>query len=735
MAIFDKIKSFFVLEKEVKPRAGISAVDELLFYVLSLINRKDLISEQIKKYEQVKRLPRAEREFAYIPIYLALEKFILANKPLVIKRAFTKGSLREEIKKNIQLEKLDEKFRLLLLPETEQVFTLYNLALNFPIQYIRTNLGPKRVQSFVATAIKGTILEKTRFDGLRFYFESLRKRKISQDEIISSFSQLSYALSDEIRIRLGEKAAGEVIAKTYRFVQTTYGDEFTSQILKVLPRVILAKEERIVPEAVDIISYVVDLISDKAKIQSQLVKIGAIKELAKEEQEPFYVKIYFELEKALISEQPNKYSTKTLREAIRNAFKLEEARTRLTIFFLRPEVQQIKLIELLLGGLVKKLVPRIGVSEIQKAIEKTTEETLLKGIVVTKTGIDFIKAERMFFELPEQWLRLVLINAQELLSVIFSKAEQVLGGVDFRAAVEEVYQSLKREFGTLPIFSDMVKLLPPGVLDIEKLGLMTRTELEEEVKKRTAELEEAYRRQIEREKEIRRLREQFVFIAAHELNSPVNAIKWGLGSILEDEKTFKALPENVAAVIEKVYTTNERLINLIEDLLEISRLEKGVIKVKVEEVDLRKAIKETIQDLSHLAAKMSVEIRWKDKGKPLPLVRANLDLVREIFTNLLNNAIRFNKKGGWVFISSEKTQTDLIFHIQDSGIGMTKEEMKGLFQQFYRVENRETRDIKGTGLGLFIVKQILERMKGRIWVESKKGEGSVFSFSLPLALS
>lgn len=253
----------------------------------------------------------------------------------------------------------------------------------------------------------------------------------------------------------------------------------------------------------------------------------------------------------------------------------------------------------------------------------------------------------------------------------------------------------------------------------------------------------AFNQMITGLKQLQQLKDEFVFIAAHELKTPVTAIK-GYLSLIRDGF---AGPVNKKATdfIEKVLNANNRLIHLVEDLLEVARSEAGRLQIQVAPIDIVAPIMETITELKPLADEKSIEIIYLPQemeappislGKPeskLPKVLADAGRVREVMVNLVGNAIKYTLGKGIVTISHEVSGGKLITHVKDTGIGISKEAQKKLFEKFYRVETEQTRNITGTGLGLFIVKQIIEKMNGTIWVESEEGKGSTFSFSLPLA--
>jgi signal transduction histidine kinase len=240
-------------------------------------------------------------------------------------------------------------------------------------------------------------------------------------------------------------------------------------------------------------------------------------------------------------------------------------------------------------------------------------------------------------------------------------------------------------------------------------------------------------------KQLEQLKDEFVFIAAHELRTPVAAMKGYLQLILDG--ATGAISDPTRAFIEKVIASNQRLIQLVNDLLEVARSQAGRLTIKVAPVDIAPAIASTLDELKSLADEKSVTMTYDAKladGTALPQALADADRVKEVVINLVGNAIKYMGGSGTITITHEVAATAgglpmLITHIADTGLGISAEAQQKLFEKFYRVQTDKTRDIVGTGLGLFIVKEIIEKMGGTISVASEEGKGSTFTFALQMA--
>lgn len=270
-----------------------------------------------------------------------------------------------------------------------------------------------------------------------------------------------------------------------------------------------------------------------------------------------------------------------------------------------------------------------------------------------------------------------------------------------------------------------IKILERGAAaieqgDFEKLvDIKTQDELEE--------LGAAFNRMSQGLKRLQELKNEFVFIAAHELRTPVTAIKGYLSMVREG--SAGPFTEKLKQYIDPVFQANDRLIQLVNDILEIARSEAGKIKIEVGPCDLRESVRAILTEVKPLADQKRIAVSYEEL-KDLPEVIADTSRVKEVIMNLVSNAIKYNREGGQVKIYHEKAGDKVLIHVEDNGLGIPPEEQKRIFEKFFRAGS--VKDIEGTGLGLFITKELVEKMGGKIWFISEEGKGTRFSLSLPL---
>ncbi len=232
---------------------------------------------------------------------------------------------------------------------------------------------------------------------------------------------------------------------------------------------------------------------------------------------------------------------------------------------------------------------------------------------------------------------------------------------------------------------------------------------------------------ISRLKELERVRQDFVANVSHELRTPLSTIKGYAETLLDG-----ALKEEVAfSFVQVIKKHADRLTKIVEDLLMLSKIESGEFLMHREPLSLAEVIDDVLELIQGAADKKQVTM-VKDHLSESLLVEADRKDLEQILINLLDNAIKYNREGGRVLISvARKGTQEVEVSIQDNGIGIPKEDLPRLFERFYRVDKGRSKELGGTGLGLSIVKHLVHAHGGRVWVESRLGEGSTFYFTLP----
>jgi len=235
-------------------------------------------------------------------------------------------------------------------------------------------------------------------------------------------------------------------------------------------------------------------------------------------------------------------------------------------------------------------------------------------------------------------------------------------------------------------------------------------------------------RSFERLAEASRMKSEFIDVVSHQLRSPLTNLKWAVDFLISDkpDKTEEKETEYLQALKEN----SDRMEELVSDLITVSRLETATFPLEKQETSLENLIEETILKFRLFAesAKIEIEIKFQ---KDLPKVLVDSFQIKQALENLLDNAIKYTKEKGMVGLKLEKQEKNLYFEIGDQGVGIPQEDQKYIFQKFFRAKNILRSQIRGTGLGLYIAKSIIEKSKGKMGFRSKEGEGTTFWFTIP----
>ena len=251
--------------------------------------------------------------------------------------------------------------------------------------------------------------------------------------------------------------------------------------------------------------------------------------------------------------------------------------------------------------------------------------------------------------------------------------------------------------------------------------------LEKKVEDRTRELAFAN----ERLKELDRMKSDFVSHVSHELRTPLTAIKGAVDLILRE--VAGPLTEKQIHYLTRVRSNTQHLAGLINDLLDLSKIESGRIEVKSSRVSLSGLVREVVEGLRPVAAEKVIALEATIREQSI-LVWADRDKINQVLTNLIGNAIKFTPVQGRVTVSASRNGDESVqVSVSDTGPGVPAEEREKIFAKFYRVAETNGENSKGTGLGLAISKALVELHGGKIWVESEAGRGSTFSFTLPVS--
>jgi signal transduction histidine kinase len=294
--------------------------------------------------------------------------------------------------------------------------------------------------------------------------------------------------------------------------------------------------------------------------------------------------------------------------------------------------------------------------------------------------------------------------------------DEYIGAITFARGEEEA------------MLSEHQKDLIARIVDTTGIAL-DNTQLFDDLQTTSKQLQEA-NSQL---KELDALKDEFVSLASHELRTPMTVIKSYLWMMMEGKNG--TLTDKQRVYIERAYTSTERLINLVNDMLNVSRIESGRFTLDLKQTDMNKLIEDVVNEMKPRADELGITIETH-QSEPQPLVIIDPDRIKQVIINLIGNSLKFTPKGGKVTISVEMRANRAVVQVSDTGIGIEKADMPKLFRKFGMVGNNylTKTNTQGTGLGLYLSKSIVELHHGKMLAVSEgKGKGTTFTFMIESA--
>ncbi|MBM3940714.1 MAG: HAMP domain-containing histidine kinase [SAR202 cluster bacterium] len=257
------------------------------------------------------------------------------------------------------------------------------------------------------------------------------------------------------------------------------------------------------------------------------------------------------------------------------------------------------------------------------------------------------------------------------------------------------------------------------VVFVLAMGLMITLLYDRDQRRRNAEHAAATLREVDR------VKDNFMSIAAHELRTPLTTL-YGFSELL---LTRQVQPAQQRKWLESIHDETHRLSTLVDDLLNVSRIESGALTLRKDRLSMAEVVASALRAYGEMPATHALQV---DVPETLPEIVGDHDKLVQIIVNLVSNAVKYSPNGGAVVVTARHFAGTVELRVRDQGLGIAPEDQAKLFTTFYRVQRPETKKVPGTGIGLYIVKSLVEIMGGRVWIESEVGKGSMFAFTVPV---
>ncbi len=284
-----------------------------------------------------------------------------------------------------------------------------------------------------------------------------------------------------------------------------------------------------------------------------------------------------------------------------------------------------------------------------------------------------------------------------------------------------------------PTFRTAVTIFTLAVTSIAGLFLIRSVRKEFEQRLELEKLTDQLKKANARLKQLDKMKSEFVSIASHQLRSPLTSIRGYASMLLEG--SYGKIPDKAQQALERIADSSKHMVDSVEDYLNVSRIESGNMKYEMSDFNLRDEAEKVVDELRQVAMKKGLLLTFRSDLESQGIVNADIGKTRQALHNLINNSLKYTNKGSiTVTVGESKGKKKNIWvAISDTGIGMSQETIDGLFAKFSRAKDANKTNTSGTGLGLFVAKQMIEHMGGTICCESKgEGKGSTFTLELPL---
>jgi len=314
-----------------------------------------------------------------------------------------------------------------------------------------------------------------------------------------------------------------------------------------------------------------------------------------------------------------------------------------------------------------------------------------------------------------------LLGAEEVYVRELKTKKGIVGALIFASTAKDSGGFHVREM--VAILSNVISQAVDTIWFFEE-SFHKREELESKVRERTKELVDT----LNELKKMNRHKSEFISSVSHELRTPLTSIK-GYASLLARGK-FGVLPDEIKSRLEKIDEHADKLVEMVNGLLDIARIESGRIELKLAPYDINAIIKDVVDLLYPQIKAKNIDVPLRLTAEPLWVI-ADKELIERVLINLINNAVKFTPEHGTISVGASPQEKEAVVSVKDTGIGLQETDYEHIFDEFYRVDNEINQQVKGTGLGLPLVKKIVEQAHGgRIWVKSTPNEGSEFLFTL-----
>lgn len=436
-------------------------------------------------------------------------------------------------------------------------------------------------------------------------------------------------------------------------------------------------------------------------------------------------------------------TSRQIRQEIRQKVDIDILDNKFKLVFLPETEQAMYIYEVFIQYIVRYIIKNRGIEDLGNTLRQSSIGTVFDSVVLTERGLDFkefnkkiIKEEASFSQVTKYFKGLYTL----LYTVIENTFDQDIASGFFNKIYKTLQQIYNRDIASI-----FLHILPEQVLGFDEwLASLSKQELERQVREKTQELEKLNNsleeKVRERTKELQKAydelkqldkkKSEFISVAAHQLRTPLSGLKWTLNMMMQGE--LGPVTDDQTNLLKKSYETNERLITIVNDILDTDLITTGKAEFSLGDTNIRNIIDSIINEAKPNADHKNVVLK-KDIEDDVPQVfESDPQKVSLVIQNLVDNAVKYSPQGETVEIRARVEESRLVLEIEDHGIGIPENQQRNIFERFYRAPNAVRVQANGSGLGLFITKNIVQMHGGKIWFKSKENKGTTFFVEIPI---
>jgi signal transduction histidine kinase len=454
-----------------------------------------------------------------------------------------------------------------------------------------------------------------------------------------------------------------------------------------------------------------------------------------------FIGIYLNWEDFIVT---TKQTTKeNFRQEIRKKFNIDLFSDEFKLIFLEHRQKTIFLYEHFVESIVEYIIKNLGYNSFKRTIQQLPLDSIFNQLEVRSDGISFNTFNnKIVDDVIKYPIDKVTKSFKGFATMLYYSIEGSLGEKVTHDLLNDMFKKLQTKYDS-ETASTVLKIAPEKVLDFDRwLSVLSKGELEKQVREKTIELEKlnntleqkVRERTIELEKayedlkEVDKLKSEFISVAAHQLRTPLSGIKWTMNLLRNEE--LGPLNEEQKKFVEKSYNTNEVILEIVNNMLNAQELSKGRSAYQMEDFNLNDVIDNVISDLTPQAQIQKIEFKkvgLESENK----IYGDRNKIKNVLENIADNAVKYSKEKGNITFEVKHINNLTQIAIADNGIGVPESQKEDIFKRFFRADNAKRVETNGSGLGLFISKNIIEDHGGRIWFQSEEGKGTTFYITLP----